>query len=134
MRITRLLLLPAVGLVACVLFGMTLFTSQAGATHLPGPPVLYQTLAPMRPAHGLVPSPAFAAQKDPSVVAFSTQDVRVYILAHGFMGGSCRSRTHTKNSQYRFNDPSTGRNPRSGIRAYTATKMVFVVNMEGPFY
>lgn len=134
MRITRLLLLPAVGLVACVLLGITAFTSQVGATHLPGPPVLYQTPAPMRPAHGLVPSSAFAAQKDPSVIAFSTQDVRMYILAHGFIGGPVVPGHTLKILSIQLMTPQQADNQGAELGAYTTTKLVFVVHMEGPFY
>ena len=127
MRISRLLLLPAVGLVAFVLLGVIFLTSQAGASRPSGPPVLYQTPGPMRPARGIVP-------KSQSAIAFSTQDVQAYVLTHGFPGGAVVPRHALKILSIQLMTPQQADAQGAELEAYTTTRMVYVVKMEGPFY
>ena len=130
MRTTRLLLLPAIGLVAFALLAVAIFGSQASAAKLQGPPVLYQTPAPMRPAPGLIP-PSGLGTESPSAITFSIQDVRTYVLAHGFIGGAIVPGHTLRILSIQLMTPPQA-DPQ--LETYTTTTMVYVVKMEGPFY
>lgn len=133
MRITRLLLVPIVGLIAFILLGIALLAPPAGATHLPKPPVFYQTPGPMRPAPGLVPARGLVLT-NPSTVSFSTQDVQAYVLAHGFVGGAIVPGHTLTIVSIQLMTPQQADAQGSELEAYTTTKMVYVVKMKGPFY
>jgi hypothetical protein len=133
MRTTRLLLLPALGLVAFALLAVAFFASQASAAYLSGPPVLYQTPAPMRPAPGLIP-PSGLGPESPSVITFSAKDVRTYVLAHGFIGGAIVPGYTLRILSIQLMTPQQADAQGAELEAYTTTTMVYVVKMEGPFY
>lgn len=129
MRIPRLMLLPVLGLIALALLGVAFYTSQAGATRPSDPPVLYRTPGPNHAAPGLVPP----AGSDPNFT-FSTQDVQAYVLAHGFVGGSIVPGHTLKILSIQLITPQQADAQGSELEAYTTTKMVYVVKMQGPFY
>jgi hypothetical protein len=134
MRPTRFLLLPAIGVVAFAVLGVAFLASQASAANLPGPPVLYQTPAPMRPAPGLIPPSGRLAPDNPSAITFSTQDVQEYVLAHGFVGGATVPGHKLRILSIQLMTPQQADAQGAELEAYTTTTMVYVVKMKGPFY
>lgn len=133
MRSTRFLLLPIVGLIGLIVLGIALVASPVGATHLPKPPVFYQTPGPMHPAPGLVPARGLDLT-NASTISFSTQDVQAYILAHGFVGGAVVPGHTLKIVSIQLMTPQQADAQGAELEAYTTTTKVYVVKMEGPFY
>ena len=127
MRIPRLLILPAAGLVAFILLGVVFLFSPTSATKLAGPPVLYQTPGPMYPAHGIVPN-------NQASIVVSTQDVRAYVLAHGFIDGATVAGHTLKILSIQLMTPQEADVQGAELGAYKTTKMVYVVKMEGILY
>lgn len=131
MRTPRLLLLSIIGLAALVVLSLALISSQTRANGSPPvPPELQRALSPTGPNTGM---PAITPKSN-AAIAFSASAVRAYIQAHGFMSGAVVHGHTLKILSIQLMTPRQADIQGAELVAYTGTKMVYVVKMEGPFY
>jgi hypothetical protein len=131
MRIPRLMLLPLAGLVVLVVMGVVFLTLQTNANSTPTvPPEIRQAQFHTGSNTGMTA----ITPKSNAAIAFSTSDVQAFIQAHGFMGGAVVSGHTLKILSIQLLTPQQADAWGAELTAYTSTKMVYVVKMEGPFH
>jgi len=125
MRITRfpLLTILAFAAVAGVVLALVIFFpgSVSGAAQPPAHP------RPMQPASGITP-------KTHAAIAFSTQDVQHYVLTHEFPSGAVLPGHTIKILSIKLMTRQQADEQGHELGAYSTTKWVYVVTLEGPFY
>ncbi|MGB8348538.1 MAG: hypothetical protein WCD86_26905 [Ktedonobacteraceae bacterium] len=125
MRITRfpLLIMLAFAAVAGIVLTLVIFFpgSVSGAAQTSAHP------RPMQPASGITP-------KTNAAIAFSTQDVQQYVLTHEFPSGAVVPGHTIKILSIKLMTRQQADEQGHELGAYSTTKWVYVVTVEGPFY
>ncbi len=81
----------------------------------------------MQPASGITP-------KTNAAIAFSTQDVQQYVLTHEFPSGAVVPGHTIKILSIKLMTRQQADGQGHELGAYSTTKWVYVVTVEGPFY
>lgn len=127
MSLLRLLLLPLAILALLVLLGLVSLSSPASAHVCSGG---QRTSLPPGTNTG---TPAITPECN-AAIAVSVSDVQTYIQAHGFVGGAVIPYHTLHILSIQLMTPQQADAQGAELDGYTATTMVYVVKMVGPFY
>lgn len=125
MHITRFPLLASI--VALTIVGIVLAVAIFGPENANGTPRTHAYPPPIQPVSGIIP-------KSHAAVAFSTQNVQQYVLTHRFPGGAVVAGHTIKIISIKLMTRQQADAQGAELAAYATTNMVYVVNIEGPFY
>ncbi len=111
-------------IVVGVCVSLSLFAPRNVNGAPPRPPVMHLDSAA---APGITP-------KSNAAVAFSTQDVQLYLLTHQFPAGAVVPGHTIKILSIKLMTRQQADKQGHELGAYSKTNMVYVVSVEGPFY
>lgn len=113
--------------IVLVIVGAILVMSALFPESVNGAPKSHISPPLLQPASGIIP-------KTDAAIAFSTTDVKQYILTHQFPGGAVVPGHTIKILSIKLLTRQQADMQGSELQTYMTTHWVYVVTLEGPFY